>query len=109
LAFSPTDVCDYIIVGSGIAGLRAAIEAKRAGADGHFLASNQPVVMAIKEPAPAQLAAKDRALHICLRWLRLQALSHDAPHDMRGIGFGVLAPGLDVPVTLPGDPHPISS
>jgi L-aspartate oxidase len=25
LAFSPTDVCDYIIVGSGIAGLRAAI------------------------------------------------------------------------------------
>ena len=25
MAFSPTDVCDYIIVGSGIAGLRAAI------------------------------------------------------------------------------------
>jgi L-aspartate oxidase len=31
LAFSPTDVCDYVIVGSGIAGLRAAIALAPAG------------------------------------------------------------------------------
>jgi L-aspartate oxidase len=31
LAFSPTDVCDYVIVGSGIAGLRAAMALAPAG------------------------------------------------------------------------------
>src|SRR5205823_14748778 len=41
------------------------------------------------------------------RW-RLQPPSHDTPHDMRGVGFGVTPSRFDVPVTLAGNPCPVS-
>ena len=44
-----------------------------------------------------------------LRRRRLQPPSYDAPHDMRRVSFGVTPAGLDVPITLAGDPCPISS
>ncbi len=40
---------------------------------------------------------------------RLQPPSYDAPHDMRRVSFGVTPSCFDVPVTLPGDPCPVSS